>query len=64
MAYNVQSSSCQLPFCASPIFNFEIGEFTCYNKNCTPVARLGGLAPARPIILTDYNTIALKVTTQ
>ena len=25
-----QSGSCQLPFCASPIFHFEIGPFTCY----------------------------------
>ena len=26
-----QSRSCQLPFCASPIFHFEIGDFSVYN---------------------------------
>ena len=25
-----QSRSCQLPFCASPIFHFEIGDFSVY----------------------------------
>ena len=25
-----QSRSCQLPFCASPIFHFEIGAFSVY----------------------------------
>ena len=25
-----QSRSCQLPFCASPIFHFEIGDFSIY----------------------------------
>ena len=25
-----QSRSCQLPFCASPIFHFEIGDFYVY----------------------------------
>ena len=25
-----QSKSCQLPFCASPIFHFEIGDFSVY----------------------------------
>ena len=25
-----QSRSCQLPFCASPIFPFEIGDFSVY----------------------------------
>ena len=25
-----QSRSCQLPFCASPIFYFEIGDFSVY----------------------------------
>ena len=25
-----QSSSCQLPFCTSPIFHFEIGDFSVY----------------------------------
>ena len=27
-----QSRSCQLPFCASPIFHFEIGDFSVYNN--------------------------------
>ena len=26
-----QSRSCQLPFCTSPIFHFEIGDFSVYN---------------------------------
>ena len=31
-----QSKSCQLPFCASPIFHFEIGDFSVYvNYNIT-----------------------------
>ena len=25
-----QSRSCQLPFCASPIFHFQIGDFSVY----------------------------------
>ena len=27
-----QSRSCQLPFCASPIFHFEIGDFSVYSN--------------------------------
>ena len=27
-----QSTSCQLPFCASPIFHYEIGDFSVYNS--------------------------------
>ena len=29
-----QSRSCQLPFCASPIFHFEIGDFSVYIYIC------------------------------
>ena len=30
-----QSRSCQLPFCASPIFHFEIGDFSVYIITCS-----------------------------
>ena len=48
-----QSRSCQLSFCASPIFHFEIGPFTCYtflsfdvgisyiDRKYAPVVRVG-----------------------
>ena len=31
-----QSRSCQLPFCASPIFHFEIGDFSVYSTFALP----------------------------
>ena len=36
-----QSRSCQLPFCASPIFHFEIGDFSVYL--CTFILHLYNL---------------------
>ena len=32
-----QSRSCQFPFCASPIFHFEIGDFSVYTYLCSDV---------------------------
>ena len=37
-----QSRSCQLPVCASPIFHFEIGDFSVYIY-CVPVIFGGGM---------------------
>ena len=48
-----QSRSCQLPFCASPIFHFEIGDFSVYlyiyiYRTGPRRVRQVGLAHARP----------------
>ena len=51
-----QSRSCQLPFCASPIFHFETGDFSVYlyyvYRAYHTSTTASGVTPARPKMLS------------